>query len=230
MTLISVFHQLAQLPSRFCQIPISPSRVGKTVEHSKSKSTKPSLSSLGTPCTVHVPSLAVFLPPSSFTRSRGAGASFRSPHSPPLALEHCLLVATIFPRGLLLCLIPPTLPRIIDLPVLSHDCVPLISQGCLTSSYAWFSGGLLPEHNRGTVPIVSFVLYIAGRPICRKVLKIMFREVPPADWLILQIPTAQAGPRNSHGKKHNKILRQIGRPAVICIKKKTSTRILRAKI
>ena len=25
----------------------------------------------------------------------------------------------------------------------------------------------------------------AGRPICRKVLKIMFWEVPPADWLIL---------------------------------------------
>ena len=36
--------------SRFSQIPISPSRVGQTVEHSKSKSTKPSLSSLGTPC------------------------------------------------------------------------------------------------------------------------------------------------------------------------------------
>ena len=50
LTLISVFHHLAQLPSRFCQSPISPSRVGQTVEHSKSKSTKPSLSSLGTPC------------------------------------------------------------------------------------------------------------------------------------------------------------------------------------
>ena len=35
----------------FCQIPISPSRTGQTVEHSKSKSTKPSLSSLGIPCT-----------------------------------------------------------------------------------------------------------------------------------------------------------------------------------
>ena len=28
-------------------------------------------------------------------------------------------------------------------------------------------------------------LYIAGRPICSKVLKIMFWEVPSADWLIL---------------------------------------------
>ena len=27
--------------------------------------------------------------------------------------------------------------------------------------------------------------YRAGRPICRKVLKIMFWEVPPADWLLL---------------------------------------------
>ena len=36
LTLISVFHHLAQLPSRFCQIPISPSRVGQTVEHFKS--------------------------------------------------------------------------------------------------------------------------------------------------------------------------------------------------
>ena len=39
------------LPCRFCQIPVSPSRVGQIVEHSKSKSTKPNLSSLGTPCT-----------------------------------------------------------------------------------------------------------------------------------------------------------------------------------
>ena len=51
LTLISVFHHLSQLPSCFCQIPIRPSRVGQTMEHSKSKSTKPSLSSLGTPCT-----------------------------------------------------------------------------------------------------------------------------------------------------------------------------------
>ena len=36
--------------SRFCQIPISSSTIGQTVEHSKSKSAKPSLSSFGTPC------------------------------------------------------------------------------------------------------------------------------------------------------------------------------------
>ena len=29
--MISVFHHLGQVPSRFCQIPISPSRVGQTV-------------------------------------------------------------------------------------------------------------------------------------------------------------------------------------------------------
>ena len=50
LTLISVFNRLAQLPSRFCQIQISQSRIGQTVEHSKFKATKPSLSSLGTPC------------------------------------------------------------------------------------------------------------------------------------------------------------------------------------
>ena len=31
----------------------------------------------------------------------------------------------------------------------------------------------------------STLMYRAGCPICRKVLKIMFLEVPPADWLIL---------------------------------------------
>ena len=48
LTLISVFHHLVRQPSRFCQIPISPNSVRQTVEHSKSKSTKPSLSSLWT--------------------------------------------------------------------------------------------------------------------------------------------------------------------------------------
>ena len=43
------------------------------------------------------------------------------------------------------------------------------------------------------------MFYRAGRPICRKVLKIMFWEVPPTDLLILLLPTALAGPRNSHG-------------------------------
>ena len=45
-----MFHHLAQLLSQFCQIPISPGRTGQRVEQPKSKSTKPSLSSLGTPC------------------------------------------------------------------------------------------------------------------------------------------------------------------------------------
>ena len=33
--------------------------------------------------------------------------------------------------------------------------------------------------------VVERPLYRAGRPICRKVLNIMFWEVPLADWLIL---------------------------------------------
>ena len=37
-----MFHYLAHLPSRFCQIPISPGRIGQAVEHSKFKSTQPS--------------------------------------------------------------------------------------------------------------------------------------------------------------------------------------------
>ena len=32
--------------------------------------------------------------------------------------------------------------------------------------------------------------------VCRKVSKRTFWETPSADWLILQLPTAQAGPRN----------------------------------
>ena len=48
--MISVFHHLAQLPSRFCQIPISPRRIGQTVERTKYKSTRPSPRADGTPC------------------------------------------------------------------------------------------------------------------------------------------------------------------------------------
>ena len=36
-----MFHHLAQLLSRFCQIPTSPSRIGQRVEQSKYKSTQP---------------------------------------------------------------------------------------------------------------------------------------------------------------------------------------------
>ena len=48
--------------------------------------------------------------------------------------------------------------------------------------------------------------YSAGRPICHKVLQKMFWEVPPADWLILLLPSAQAGPRNSHGKTEQNLV------------------------
>ena len=40
--------------------------------------------------------------------------------------------------------------------------------------------------------------YRAFFPVSRKVFKTMIWEIPPADWLILQLPTAQAGPHNSH--------------------------------
>ena len=38
-------------------------------------------------------------------------------------------------------------------------------------------------------------------------------EVNPTTWLMLKLPTAQAGLRNSHWK-HNKILRPVGSPAL----------------
>ena len=48
------------------------------------------------------------------------------------------------------------------------------------------------EHRRNTdfsqvhtCTLQISVMYRAGRLICRKVLKIMFWDVPPADWLIL---------------------------------------------
>ena len=39
-------------------------------------------------------------------------------------------------------------------------------------------------------------LYRAFFPVCCKVLKMSFWEIPRADWLILQLPTAQVGLRN----------------------------------
>ena len=55
--------------SRFCQVPISPSRVGQTVEHSKSKSTKPSLRADESPCILvtlsPIIAIPVLRPPSS---------------------------------------------------------------------------------------------------------------------------------------------------------------------
>ena len=50
LTSIWMFHHLSQLPSRFCQIPFSPDRIGQTVEHSTFKSTQPSPRADGTPC------------------------------------------------------------------------------------------------------------------------------------------------------------------------------------
>ena len=38
--------------------------------------------------------------------------------------------------------------------------------------------------------------YRAFFPVCREVLKMMFWEIPPADWLLVDLPTAQAGPHN----------------------------------
>ena len=45
-----MFHQLAHLPSRFCQIPICPVRIGQTVEHIKFKSIQPSPRADESPC------------------------------------------------------------------------------------------------------------------------------------------------------------------------------------
>ena len=36
-----IFHHLAQLLSRFCQIPVGPNRISQMFEHSKSNSTQP---------------------------------------------------------------------------------------------------------------------------------------------------------------------------------------------
>ena len=52
---------------------------------------------------------------------------------------------------------------------------------------------LLAEHDQllheqgeqKMIDLLHVYQYKAGRPICRRVLKIMFWEVPPADWLIL---------------------------------------------
>ena len=45
-----IFHHLTHLHSHFSQIPHSLGRIGQTVEHSKYKSTQPSLRPIGTPC------------------------------------------------------------------------------------------------------------------------------------------------------------------------------------
>ena len=50
LTLIRVFHHLAQLPSHFWQIPIIQGRIGQTIEQSKFKSSRPIPRADGTPC------------------------------------------------------------------------------------------------------------------------------------------------------------------------------------
>ena len=50
---VLLYVDFVQLPSRFCQIPICPGRIGQTVEHSNFKSTQPIPRSDGTPCRFH---------------------------------------------------------------------------------------------------------------------------------------------------------------------------------
>ena len=44
--------------------------------------------------------------------------------------------------------------------------------------------------------VLSAEIYRAFFPVSREGVKTMIWEIPPAGWLILQLPTAQAGPRN----------------------------------
>ena len=94
LTLKSVFHHLGQLCS---QIPISPSRVGQTVEHSKSKSTKPSLSSLVTTCSDRgIPKLSRGLSIKSFMQlalPAGSGPDAPELQSDVIPERHPLAVA-----------------------------------------------------------------------------------------------------------------------------------------
>ena len=48
--------------------------------------------------------------------------------------------------------------------------------------------------------VLSAEIYRAFFPVSREGVKTMIWEIPPAGWLILQLPTAQAGPHNSHGR------------------------------
>ena len=57
---------------------------------------------------------------------------------------------------------------------------PMGSHGQTTAAATFFA-----KANQACVRFCLSHHYRAGRPICRKVLKIMFWEVPPADWLIL---------------------------------------------
>ena len=50
MTLIQMFHHLAQLPSQFCQIPIGPSRISQTLEHQNTSQPNPGPRPPMSPC------------------------------------------------------------------------------------------------------------------------------------------------------------------------------------
>ena len=63
-TLIWVLHHPPHLPSRFCQIPISPGRIGQTVEHTKFSQPNSVHEQMVTPCTCMSPS--VLWPPLSW--------------------------------------------------------------------------------------------------------------------------------------------------------------------
>ena len=64
-----------------------------------------------------------------------------------------------------------------------------------------------------TLTALSVTVYRVGLPISRKVLQIMFWEVPTADWLICSylLPRQALA---THVEKHNKTLRLIDSPAL----------------
>ena len=54
--------------------------------------------------------------------------------------------------------------------------------------------------------------------VCHKVLKMMFWEIPPADLLILPLPTVQAGPRNLSCKNKTKHCDRVENTLCIMLK------------
>ena len=82
---------------------------------------------------------------------------------------------------------------------------PLTDRFLLCSTIEWDQSNI--------EPISELNHYRAGLPISRKVLQIMFWEVPPADWLICSylLPRQALA---THVEKHNKTLRLIDSPAL----------------
>ena len=81
LTLILVFHHIAQLPGGLGQIALGPRRIRQTVEHSKFKSTQPNRRADGTPCS----SLTVFDQPAMMA----FGLDSRVPKSGSRSAESC---------------------------------------------------------------------------------------------------------------------------------------------